>query len=113
MSLKTSEAPVQAAGATSRRRVLVPLSGLLLGMFVAMLASTVVSSSLPKIIGDLGGTQAGFTWVVTSTLLATTVSTPIWGKLADLTNRKLLIQLSLLIFIGEAARDAFDPRKAL
>jgi EmrB/QacA subfamily drug resistance transporter len=99
VSLKTSEAPAQTADATSRRRVLVPLSGLLLGMFVAMLASTVVSSSLPKIIGDLGGTQAGFTWVVTSTLLATTVSTPIWGKLADLTNRKLLIQLSLLIFI--------------
>jgi EmrB/QacA subfamily drug resistance transporter len=79
--------------------VLVPLSGLLLGMFVAMLASTVVSSSLPKIIGDLGGTQAGYTWVVTATLLATTVSTPIWGKLADLTNRKLLIQISLIIFV--------------
>ncbi|WP_291050003.1 MDR family MFS transporter [Herbiconiux sp.] len=82
-----------------RREVLAPLSGLLLGMFVAMLASTVVSSSLPKIIGDLGGTQSGYTWVVTATLLATTVSTPIWGKLADLTNRKLLIQLSLVIFV--------------
>ncbi|UFS61197.1 MFS transporter [Subtercola endophyticus] len=68
-------------------------------MFVALLASTVVSSSLPKIIGDLGGTQSGYTWVVTATLLATTVSTPIWGKLADLTNRKLLIQLSLVIFV--------------
>ncbi|WP_245635959.1 MDR family MFS transporter [Herbiconiux solani] len=64
-----------------------------------MLASTVVSSSLPKIIGDLGGTQSGYTWVVTATLLATTVSTPIWGKLADLTNRKLLIQISLVIFV--------------
>ncbi|MDO9397394.1 MAG: MDR family MFS transporter [Herbiconiux sp.] len=83
----------------SRREVLVPLSGLLLGLFVAMLASTVVSSSLPKIIGDLGGNQAGYTWVVTATLLATTVSTPIWGKLADLTNRKLLIQLSLIVFV--------------
>ncbi|WP_255713618.1 MDR family MFS transporter [Subtercola endophyticus] len=85
--------------AKTRRQVLVPLSGLLLGMFVALLASTVVSSSLPKIIGDLGGTQSGYTWVVTATLLATTVSTPIWGKLADLTNRKLLIQLSLVIFV--------------
>ncbi len=101
MSLTTSKA---AAGAPAepqkmRREVLAPLSGLLLGMFVAMLASTVVSSSLPKIIGDLGGTQSGYTWVVTATLLATTVSTPIWGKLADLTNRKLLIQLSLVIFV--------------
>ncbi|MFB2597654.1 MDR family MFS transporter [Herbiconiux sp. P17] len=94
----TENAPLE--GATrSRRQVLVPLSGLLLGMFVALLASTVVSSSLPKIIGDLGGTQAGYTWVVTSTLLATTVSTPIWGKLADLTNRKLLIQISLIVFV--------------
>ncbi|ARJ05791.1 MFS transporter [Cnuibacter physcomitrellae] len=83
----------------SRRQVLEALSGLLLGMFVAMLASTVVSSSLPKILSDLGGDQAGYTWVVTSTLLATTVSTPIWGKLADLTNRKLLIQLALVIFV--------------
>ncbi|GAA2249471.1 MFS transporter [Herbiconiux moechotypicola] len=99
MSL-TSDAPALAdASPKSRRDVLVPLSGLLLGMFVALLASTVVSSSLPKIIGDLGGTQAGYTWVVTGTLLATTVSTPIWGKLADLTNRKLLIQLSLLVFV--------------
>ncbi len=105
MSLKTSEAPAEGVdqASPSRRDVLVPLSGLLLGMFVAMLASTVVSSSLPKIIGDLGGTQAGYTWVVTSTLLATTVSTPIWGKLADLTNRKLLIQLSLVVFVVGSA----------
>ena len=103
MSLRTEEpalVPAAApAGAMSRRQVLEALSGLLLGMFVAMLASTVVSSSLPKIISDLGGNQAGYTWVVTSTLLATTVSTPLWGKLADLTNRKLLIQLSLIVFV--------------
>ncbi|WP_423261097.1 MDR family MFS transporter [Herbiconiux sp. 11R-BC] len=105
VSLTTSDATAAAVAAPgkSRRDVLVPLSGLLLGMFVAMLASTVVSSSLPKIIGDLGGTQAGYTWVVTATLLATTVSTPIWGKLADLTNRKLLIQLSLVIFVVGSA----------
>ncbi|WP_223694945.1 MDR family MFS transporter [Leifsonia poae] len=93
----TTTAP--SAPPTTKRQVLVPLSGLLLGMFVALLASTVVSSSLPKIIADLGGSQSGYTWVITATLLATTVSTPIWGKLADLTNRKLLIQLSLIIFV--------------
>ena len=89
----TTDAP-----AMTHRQTLQALSGLLLGMFVALLASTVVSSSLPKIIGDLKGNQAAFTWVVTATLLATTVSTPIWGKLADLTNRKLLIQISLVVF---------------
>ncbi|HEY0237180.1 MAG TPA: hypothetical protein VGC37_00910, partial [Friedmanniella sp.] len=68
----------------THRQVLEALSGLLLGMFVSILAGTVVSTSLPIIISDLGGSQASFTWVVTATLLATTVSTPIWGKLADL-----------------------------
>ena len=83
----------------SHRQVLETLSGLLMGLFVAVLASTVVSTSLPRIISDLGGDQTAYTWVVTSTLLATTVSTPIWGKLADLFNRKLLVQLSLIIFV--------------
>ena len=83
----------------SHRQVLEALSGLLMGLFVAVLASTVVSTSLPRIISDLKGDQTAYTWVVTSTLLATTVSTPIWGKLADLFNRKLLVQLSLIVFV--------------
>ena len=83
----------------SHRQVLESISGLLVGLFVAVLASTVVSTSLPRIIGDLKGDQTAYTWVVTSTLLATTVSTPIWGKLADLFNRKLLVQLSLIVFV--------------
>ncbi|WP_375232104.1 MDR family MFS transporter [Curtobacterium sp. MCBD17_029] len=94
--------------AMSHRQVLEALSGLLLGMFVAILASTVVSTSLPKIIGDLGGGESAYTWVVTSTLLATTVSTPVWGKLADLFNRKLLIQLSLVIFVLGSALAGFS-----
>ena len=92
----------------SHRQVLEALSGLLLGMFVSILAGTVVSTSLPIIISDLGGSQASFTWVVTATLLATTVSTPIWGKLADLFNRKLLIQLALLIFVVGSAAAGFS-----
>jgi EmrB/QacA subfamily drug resistance transporter len=83
----------------THREILESMSGLLLGMFVAILSSTVVSTSLPRIVTDLGGTQAGYTWVVTSTLLALTVSTPIWGKLADLFDRKLLVQSGLVIFI--------------
>ncbi|PPF89633.1 MFS transporter [Subtercola sp. Z020] len=92
----------------THRQVLEALSGLLLGMFVAILASTVVSTSLPRIISDLGGDEGAYTWVVTSTLLATTVSTPIWGKLADLFNRKLLIQLSLVIFVLGSAAAGFS-----
>jgi EmrB/QacA subfamily drug resistance transporter len=94
--------------AMTHRQVLEALSGLLLGTFVAILASTVVSTSLPRIISDLGGGEAAYTWVVTSTLLATTVSTPVWGKLADLFNRKLLIQLSLVIFVLGSALAGFS-----
>jgi EmrB/QacA subfamily drug resistance transporter len=92
----------------THRQVLEALSGLLLGMFVAILASTVVSTSLPRIISDLKGDQTAYTWVVTATLLATTVSTPIWGKFADLFNRKLLIQLSLVIFVVGSALAGFS-----
>jgi EmrB/QacA subfamily drug resistance transporter len=103
------ETPGGAPAAMTHREVLVAMSGLLLGMFVSILAGTVVSTSLPRIIADLGGNQAAYTWVVTATLLATTVSTPIWGKLADLLDRKLLIQLSLAIFVIGSALAGFSP----
>ncbi|CAI9393180.1 MDR family MFS transporter [Microbacterium sp. T2.11-28] len=92
----------------THRQVLEALSGLLLGMFVSMLASTVVSTSLPVIIHDLDGNQVAFTWVVTATLLTTAISTPIWGKLADLTNRKVLYQLAILIFVLATAAAGFS-----
>ncbi|WP_052460364.1 MDR family MFS transporter [Microbacterium gorillae] len=95
----------------THRQVLEALSGLLLGMFVSMIAGTVVSTSLPVIVSDLGGNQTTYTWVVTSTLLTTAISTPVWGKLADLTNRKLLIQIALVIFVVSSATAGFaqDP----
>jgi len=99
------DAPVEKK---ERRRVLEALSGLILGMFVSMLASTVVSTSLPTIIHDLDGDQTAFTWVITATLLTTAISTPIWGKLADLTNRKVLYQLAIAIFIVATAAAGFS-----
>lgn len=98
----------EAPAAMSHRQVLESLSGLLLGMFVSILAGTVVSTSMPRIISELHGDQTAYTWVVTSTLLATTVSTPIWGKLADLLNRKLLIQLALVLFVLGSALAGFS-----
>jgi EmrB/QacA subfamily drug resistance transporter len=83
----------------THRQVVEAMSGLMLGMFVAILSSTVVSTSLPRIIEELGGSQSTYTWVVTSTLLALTVSTPVWGKLADLYDRKLLVQTGLTIYV--------------
>ncbi|MEU2613709.1 MDR family MFS transporter [Micromonospora sp. NPDC007271] len=87
------------AAPMSRRQTLEALSGLLLVLFVAMLSGTVVSIALPKIIGALNGSQTQYTWVVTATLLTATASTPIWGKLADLFNKKLLIQVAIVVFL--------------
>ena len=84
------------------------LSGLLLAMFVAMLSSTVVSNALPAIVTDLHGSQTGYTWVVVATLLAMTATTPIWGKLADLFSKKVLVQSATVVFVlGSVAAVAF------
>jgi len=96
------------APAMNHRQVMEALSGILLGMFVSILATSVVSSSLPKIVSDLNGSQSSYTWVVTATLLTTTITTPIWGKLADLVNRKLLIQIALVISVLSSAAAGFS-----
>ncbi|GGQ80021.1 MFS transporter [Couchioplanes caeruleus subsp. azureus] len=83
----------------SHREVVQALSGLMLGMFVTILASTIVSNALPRIIADLDGSQSVYTWIVTTELLAMTATVPLWGKMADLYSKKLLIQLSLGMFV--------------
>ncbi|MCT2583418.1 MDR family MFS transporter [Actinophytocola gossypii] len=93
--------------AMPRRQVLESLSGLLLVLFVAMISSTVVSTALPLIIGSLNGSQTQYTWVVTATLLAATASTPIWGKLADLFNKKTLVQIAIVIFLAGSIASGF------
>ncbi|MFE0735689.1 MDR family MFS transporter [Streptomyces sp. NPDC058855] len=84
----------------THRQIMEALSGLLLGMFVAILSSTIVSNALPQIITDLGGGQSAYTWVVTAALLAMTATTPLWGKLADLFSKKLLVQLALIVYVA-------------
>ncbi|MET7368376.1 MFS transporter [Streptomyces sp. NPDC005566] len=83
----------------THRQIMEALTGLLLGMFVAILSSTVVSNALPEIISDLGGGQSAYTWVVTASLLAMTATTPLWGKLSDLFSKKLLVQIALIIYV--------------
>jgi len=88
----------------THRQIMEALSGLLLGMFVAILSSTIVTNALPEIIGDLGGGQSAYTWVVTASLLAMTATTPLWGKLSDLYSKKALVQIALIIYVlGSAA----------
>ncbi|KAA1428531.1 MFS transporter [Nocardioides antri] len=93
----------------SHREVMEALTGLLLAMFVAMLSSTVVTNALPAIVTDLHGSQTGYTWVVVATLLTMTATTPIWGKLADLTSKKLLVQAALVIYSAGSLVAAFAP----
>ncbi|MDI2128875.1 MFS transporter [Yinghuangia seranimata] len=84
------------------RQLWLIFAGLMLGMLVAALDQTIVSTALPTIVGDLGGLNH-LSWVVTAYLLASTVSTPLWGKLGDLVGRKTLFQISIVIFlIGSA-----------
>ncbi|MFC7306087.1 MFS transporter [Streptomyces monticola] len=90
----------QTGAPMSHRQIMEALSGLLLGMFVAILSSTIVSNALPEIISDLGGGQSAYTWVVTASLLAMTATTPLWGKLADLFSKKLLVQIALVIYVA-------------
>ncbi|MFE5485046.1 MFS transporter [Streptomyces sp. NPDC056527] len=106
MATTTPAPPAQAGGHTSgaapmtHRQIMEALSGLLLGMFVAILSSTIVSNALPQIITDLGGGQSAYTWVVTAALLSMTATTPLWGKLADLFSKKLLVQIALVIYVA-------------
>src|SRR6201997_594412 len=88
--------------AIGQRRVLVIIGALLLGMLLAALDQTIVATALPTIAGDLHG-LSHLSWVVTAYLLASTVSTPLWGKLGDMYGRKVFFQAAIVIFlIGSA-----------
>jgi EmrB/QacA subfamily drug resistance transporter len=81
-----------------RRRILLIIGALMLGMLLAALDQTIVSTALPTIVGDLKG-GSHIAWVITAYLLATTVSTPLWGKLGDQYGRKIFFQASIVIFL--------------
>lgn len=90
------------AVAATRPNIRIILAGLMTAMMLAMLDNMIVSTALPRIVGDFGGLDH-FTWVVTAYVLGTTVSTPIWGKLGDLYGRKAVFLTSIVIFlIGSA-----------
>ncbi len=86
----------------TKRRLWVILGALLLGMLLAALDQTIVSTALPTIVGDLHG-GSHLAWVVTAYLLSSTVSTPLWGKLGDQYGRKNFFQASIVIFVVGSA----------
>ncbi|MFI1965262.1 DHA2 family efflux MFS transporter permease subunit [Streptomyces pathocidini] len=81
-----------------RAGVLVAMGALLLGMLLAALDQTIVSTALPTIVSDLGGLDH-LSWVVTAYLLASTAGTPLWGKLGDQYGRKRLYQGAIVLFL--------------
>lgn len=83
----------------THRQILTIFSGLMLGMLVASLSQTVVSTALPTIVGDLGG-QRYLSWVVAAYLLTTTASTPLYGKIGDLYGRKPVFQAAIVVFLA-------------
>jgi EmrB/QacA subfamily drug resistance transporter len=86
---------------TSRQLALV-FAGLMSGVLLAALDQTIVATALPTIVGDLGG-LAHLSWVVTAYLLASTTSTPLYGKISDLYGRKQVFQAAIVIFLVGSA----------
>jgi EmrB/QacA subfamily drug resistance transporter len=83
---------------TSRRGVLMVLPGLIIAMLLAQLDNMVVGTAMPRIVGELGGVEH-LSWVVTAYILATTISTPLYGKLGDLYGRKKLFVFAIAVFL--------------
>lgn len=105
--VRANTAPLTAAPMT-HRQIMEALTGLLAAFFTAILSSTIVANALPTIMSELHGTQTDFAWVITAALLANAATTPIWGKLADLFDKKLLVQLSIVIFVAGSVLAGFS-----
>ncbi|MEV0122623.1 MDR family MFS transporter [Streptomyces sp. NPDC050703] len=91
-------AQAQAPPVLDRRRRNVVFATIVLGMLLAALDQTIVGTALPTIVSDLGGAEH-MSWVVTSYLLAETVATVLVGKFGDLFGRKIVFQVSAVVFI--------------
>lgn len=89
-------------GARTHRQIMIIMSGLMLGMFLAALDQTVVATALPTIVGDFHRSDL-LSWVITAYLLASTATTPLWGKAGDLYGRKRVFQLAIVIFLIASA----------
>src|SRR5207247_1185573 len=102
MAMSLEQAQAGPAQTTDQRRVWIIFIGLMLALLIASLDQTIVATALPTIVNDLGGLSQ-LSWVVTGYLLASTISTPLWGKLGDLYGRKTFFEASIVIFlIGSA-----------
>src|ERR1700760_1469617 len=86
----------------THRQILVTMSGLVIAMLLAQLDNMIVAPALPTIVGDLGGLQH-LAWVTTGYILATTIATPIWGKLGDMYGRRITFVAAVALFLVGSA----------
>ncbi len=98
-TLSPTDIDASPSEALSHRRVLLIIGALMMGMFLAALDQTIVSTALPTIVADLHG-ASHLSWIVVAYLLASTVSTPLWGKLGDQYGRKFFFQTAIVIFLA-------------
>src|SRR5207244_4551778 len=82
----------------SHRQILLLMGGLMTGMLLAALDQTIVGTALPTIVGKLGGIEH-YSWVVTAYLLASTASTPLYGKVSDLYGRRPVFLFAIGTFL--------------
>ncbi len=82
----------------SHKQILIVMSGIMSGMFLAALDQSIVSTALPTITSELGGLDK-LAWVVTAYLVTATAATPLWGKISDLYGRRLIFQIAISIFL--------------
>ncbi len=85
-------------GLLSHRQIMIVLTGLMTGILLASLDQTIVSTALPTIVGELGGIDH-ISWVVTAYLLASTASTPLYGKISDIYGRRPVYQFAIVVFL--------------
>jgi EmrB/QacA subfamily drug resistance transporter len=98
MSKSKATSPPATGDYLSHRQILVVMSGLMAGMFLAALDQSIVGVALPKITSELGGLDK-LSWVVTAYLLTSTAATPLWGKISDLRGRRPVFQATIVVFL--------------
>ena len=89
-------------GEVGRRRLILVVAGVMLGMLLSSLDQTVVGTAMPRIIADLNGLQH-YAWVFTAYMLASTVTVPIYGKLSDIYGRRIFFLAGMVLFLGGSA----------
>lgn len=98
---ETAAAPPDTQGGGlgfSHRQIVITIVSLAIAMLLAMLDNMIVAPALPTIVGELGGLEH-LAWVATGYILATTVATPIWGKLGDLYGRRITFISAVVLFL--------------